>query len=141
MKSTRLATVLLALGLFSAWGCGYAADKVDVGKREYDSNCAVCHGLTGKGDGPYAGLVMLSTPDLTTISKRNKGVFPFQHVYDVIDGTEILKAHGTRDMPIWGTRYRTEIEKAYFDVPFNSEAYVRAHILALIEYISRLQAK
>jgi hypothetical protein len=44
-------------------------------------------------------------------------------------------------MPIWGTKYRADIEKAYFDVPFNSEAYVRAHILALIDYINRLQAK
>ena len=25
----------------------------DLGKREYDANCAVCHGAKGKGDGPY----------------------------------------------------------------------------------------
>jgi len=131
----------MTLGMLSVWGNGYAADKVDFGKHEYDSNCAICHGLKGKGDGPFAGLVMLPTPDLTTIAKRNNGVFPFQHVYDVIDGTEVLKAHGTRDMPIWGTEYRVEIGKAYFDVPFNSEAYVRAHILALIDYLNRLQAK
>ena len=80
-------------------------------------------------------------PNLTTLSKRNKGVFPLQRVYEVIDGTEVLKAHGTREMPIWGTVYRAEVEEAYFDVPFNPEGYVRAHILALIDYISRLQAK
>lgn len=25
----------------------------DLGKREYESNCAVCNGAIGKGDGPY----------------------------------------------------------------------------------------
>jgi hypothetical protein len=29
----------------------------------------------------------------------------------------------------------------YMDVPYDSEAYVRARILALIDYISRLQVK
>jgi len=139
MRPSRIATALLTLGLFSVWGNGYAADKGDFGKREFQSHCSVCHGLKGKGDGPVAGLVMFTTPDLTTISKRNNGVFPVQHVYDVIDGREILKAHGTRDMPIWGTAYREE--EAHFDVVLNPEAYVRARILALIDYISRLQAK
>jgi mono/diheme cytochrome c family protein len=144
MKLTRIAAALLALGVFGVWGNGYAADKVDFGKHEYDSNCAICHGLTGKGDGPFAGLVMLPTPDLTTISKRNNGVFPFQHVYDIIDGTKILKAHGTRDMPIWGREYAVrmgQIERAYSDVPYDPQAYVRAQIFALIDYINRLQAK
>ena len=152
MRPTRLTAALLMLGVFSAWGNGYAADKVDVGKREYDSNCIVCHGFFGQGDGPYAsyGLLKSKVPDLTTLSKKNNGVFPFQRVYEVIDGTEAMKAHGTKEMPIWGPDYRmpvwgpvyrAKIEEAYFDVPFNSEAYVRAHILALIEYISRLQAK
>jgi len=143
MKPTRIAAALLALGTIGVWGNGYAADKADFGKVEYEWSCAICHGLKGKGDGPYADIGMLNTrvSDLTTLSKRNNGVFPVQRVYEVIDGTEALKAHGTRDMPIWGPVYRAEVVKEYFDVPFNPEAYVRAHILALIEYISRLQAK
>jgi len=140
MGPTRIAAALLALGVFMVWGNGYAADKTDFGKREYERKCAVCHGLKGKGDGPFA-FIGMTVADLTTLSKRNNGVFPVQRLYEIIDGTEILTAHGTRDMPIWGTVYREQLEEAYFDVPFNPEAYVRAHILALIEYISRLQAK
>ena len=129
--------------MFSVWGNGYAASELDFGKREFQSHCSVCHGWEGKGDGPYAYAELLKTkmPDLTTLSKRNKGVFPLQRVYEVIDGTDALKAHGTREMPIWGTAYRAEIEEAYFDVPFNPRAYVRLHILALIDYISRMQGK
>jgi len=141
MRLTRIAAALLTLGVFSVWGNGYAADKVDFGKREFQSHCYVCHGWDGKGDGPYASYELLKTkmPDLTTLSKRNNGVFPFQRVYEIIDGTEALKAHGPREMPIWGTAYREE--EAHFDIILNPEAYVRAHILALIDYISRLQAK
>jgi mono/diheme cytochrome c family protein len=141
MRPTRIAVALLALGAFSNWGSGYAADAADFGKVEYERKCAVCHGLKGKGDGPYA-VVGMSVPDLTTLSKRNKGVFPVQHLNDVIDGTEILAAHGTRNMPIWGTVYRAQVEEVYFDAPpFAAEVYAHFRILALIDYISRLQAR
>ena len=140
MRPTRVAAALLALGMFNAWGNGYAADKLDFGKVEYERKCAVCHGLMGKGDGPFA-TVGMSVPDLTTLSKKNNGVFPFERVYEVIDGSEVLKAHGTREMPIWGPMYRSDTQQANFDVRFDAEAYVRAHILALTEYVYRLQAK
>ena len=48
--------------------------KFDFGKREYVSNCAVCHGLTGKGDGVYKELLNKSPSDLTSIAKANQGV-------------------------------------------------------------------
>ena len=141
MRPIKIAAALLALGVFSIWGNGYAADKVDFGKREFENHCSVCHGWVGKGDGPYAYAQLLKTkiPDLTMLSKKNNGVFPFQRVYQVIDGTEDLKAHGTREMPIWGRVYQEE--ESHYEIVLNPEAYVRAHILALIDYINRLQAK
>lgn len=114
--------------------------KGDLGKREYDANCAVCHGMTGKGDGPYAGLGV-RVPDLTTLQVRNAGVFPFARTYEIIDGTEMPKAHGTRDMPIWGRDYRILADSYYVDTPYDQAAFVRARILALTEYVYRLQAK
>jgi mono/diheme cytochrome c family protein len=115
--------------------------QMDVGKREYDANCAVCHGAKGKGDGPYPGTGEIRPADLTTLARRNGGVFPFARVYEFIDGRQTVKAHGTRDMPIWGLDYRAEAAEYYAQTPFNAEAFVRARILALTEYIYRLQEK
>ena len=135
------AVLVPAFSLAQAPGPSPEPAKVDIGKREFDSKCAVCHGMTGKGDGPYK-VVLQNIPDLTTLAKKNGGVFPFQKAYDIIDGRTELKAHGTREMPIWGTEYRFDAKHARLEVPYMApEAYVRARILALNEYLYRLQAK
>ncbi|MBX3638162.1 MAG: cytochrome c, partial [Rubrivivax sp.] len=59
----------LALALLSA--PALAQQRVDLGKREYDSNCATCHGTDGKGGGVYVEFLKRSPPDLTTMAKRN----------------------------------------------------------------------
>jgi hypothetical protein len=118
------------------------AEKPDLGKNEYNSSCAVCHGLTGKGEGPFARYLEKNfIPDITTLSKRNSGVFPFQRVYEIIDGTELVGAHGNRDMPIWGPRYKFVAGKQSFEFPYDPDVFARAYILALTEYVYRLQAK
>jgi mono/diheme cytochrome c family protein len=116
--------------------------KMDFGKFQYESNCAVCHGKAGKGDGPFAGHVDTKAgADITMLSKRNGGVFPFARVYEVIDGRQEIKYHGTRDMPIWGQDYQAKAMGDYVDHPFDAETYVRVRILALTDYLYRLQAK
>ena len=140
MKITRIAATILATTVIGISGLGYA-QKFDFGKREYDGNCAVCHGKLGKGDGPYAGIIDTRIADLTTLSKRNNGVFPYQRVYEFVDGRQVVKAHGTRDMPIWGTRYLAASVDYSFDVPYDLEAFVRTRIVALTDYVYRLQAK
>jgi len=117
-----------------------AQAKVDFGKGEFDANCAACHGVTGKGGGPIADLLKRSPTDLTTLQKRNGGIFPMARVYETIEGVGVAE-HGTRDMPIWGREYSVKAAEYYMDMPYNQEAYVRARILALAEYLSRLQVK
>jgi mono/diheme cytochrome c family protein len=114
--------------------------RTDFGKREFESKCAVCHGLNGKGQGPVVDLLKKAPPDLTLLAKRNSGVFPMERLYQVIDASDI-PAHGTRDMPIWGRDYRIQAGEYYMDVPYDPNTYVRARILALLEYINRLQVK
>ena len=125
----------------AATGVVLAADRIDIGKREYDANCAICHGLVGKGDGPYKTYLNKVPTDLTVLAKQNGGVFPMGRVYDVIDGRADVAAHGPRDMPIWGRTYSVKAAEYYFDAPYDSDAYVRARILALADYLNRLQVK
>jgi mono/diheme cytochrome c family protein len=117
-----------------------AADKVDLGKREYDSNCIACHGKDLKG-GAYVDFLKVTPPDLTQLSKKNGGVFPLERVYAVIDGRQEVKAHGPRDMPIWGRDYQIKAGEHYVDINYDPEAFVRGRIFALIDYLNRMQAK
>jgi mono/diheme cytochrome c family protein len=118
-----------------------AADKFDIGQVEYHVSCAVCHGFNGEGNGPYAELLKSRVPNLTVLSKNNGGVFPVARVYDTIDGKALINSHG-RDMPIWGNRYSTDNASLFGDDYLShSEAVVRGRILALIDYINRLQQK
>ena len=138
--ATLAAVSLVSAGLAQAQGSG----KYDIGKREYMSNCVVCHGQGGKGDGSYSDLLKKPATDLTVLKKNNGGVFPFERVYAVIDGRDVVAGHGDREMPVWGRDYSAATAKAaeyYIDVPYDTEMYVRGRILALIDYLNRLQAK
>lgn len=132
-----LGAVLIALPA----GTGFAAGEFDAGKREYDENCASCHGPAGKGDGAYREMLTAKVSDLTVLSKNNAGVFPVLRVYEVIDGRAEVKSHGPRAMPIWGADYLIAAAPKADDYPYDPEVMVRARILALTEYLYRLQAK
>ena len=65
----RIARLFLIMAATATVSAAIAADKpVDVGKFEYESACASCHVLTGKGNGPLAMHMSIRTPDLTTLS-------------------------------------------------------------------------
>ncbi|HSV82100.1 MAG TPA: cytochrome c [Ramlibacter sp.] len=115
-------------------------DRVDFGKREFEANCASCHGVSGKGGGPLVEWLKKSPPDLTMLAKKNGGVFPMSRLYEVIDGADV-PSHGSREMPVWGRDYKIKAAEYYMDVPYDAEAYARTRILALLEYINRLQVK
>lgn len=136
---------LVATGLVLAivGSAATAAERgVDIGKGEYNAACASCHGLTGAGDGPAADQMKARVPDITGLAAANQGVFPFDRVYRIIDGRQEIKAHGSREMPIWGQAFRRQTS-AYFDnyPAHDSESGARSRILALTEYVYRLQRK
>lgn len=139
--------VVAALITMGTSGFASAADKTlkaDLGKREYENSCALCHGKDGRGTGAINDLLKRKPTDLTTLAKRNNGVFPVDRLYAVIDGREAIAAHGERDMPAWGARYSGDSAKAaeyYVDVPYDAEMFARARILSLIDYLNRIQAK
>ena len=127
-----------------------AAEDVDVGKAEFQSSCASCHGADGKGKGPVSEQLKVPPPDLTILAKNNNGVFPTNAVYESIYGSKIIPAHGTREMPIWGERFNPivnlphNVDPSYWKMagPEQSpQVVVRTRILAVIDYLSRIQQK
>lgn len=63
------------------------------------------HGSAAKGDGPMADQLGTAPAGLTQLAKKNGGIFPINAVYEKIDGRQEVKAHGSREMPVWGYRY------------------------------------
>jgi hypothetical protein len=123
-------------------GCA-ALTTSNVGKEEFESNCATCHGVSGKGDGPQALTLSIKPADLTMLAKNNGGVFPTQRVNDIIDGRAEVAAHGSRTMPIWGVEFQVDapnLPEAPSEEFFGSrDARVRAKVKALVDYLSKLQ--
>ena len=73
------------------------------GAKIFQYHCAACHGTDGRGHGPASVALKHPVPDLTLISQRSGGKFPYQRVKGIIEGNEPgLLAHGDREMPIWG---------------------------------------
>jgi mono/diheme cytochrome c family protein len=143
MKTSSIRVGLLAVGLVIGSGAAFAQQQAtDIGKQEFTENCASCHGVDGKGNGPLGNLLQRSPPDLTQLAKNNKGVLPINRLYEVIDGVGV-PSHGTRDMPVWGWEYRVENAQNLREARgrYDEAAMVRGRILTLLEYISRIQAR
>jgi len=141
MKKANAGKIFAAIVLAGVASASWSADKEDIGKREYDNNCVACHGADGKG-GIYVDFLKTTPPDLTQLTKANGGVFPLERVYGAIDGRQQVKSHGTREMPIWGRDYQIRAGEHYYgDVIYDSDAFVRGRILALVDYLNRLQAR
>lgn len=140
MRMVCMRALVVVLSFLGGFGVAYA-QNADIGKDEYVNCCASCHGISGKGDGPVAAGLKRVPADLTKLSERNNGVFPVSRIYEVIDGRFAVATHGNREMPIWGEIYKPRWDTAHDFAPWVLESLVRLRILALVEYISTLQAK
>ena len=85
----------------------------DSGKAAYEASCAACHGQSGKGDGPAGAELRAKPPNLTSMAKRNGGIFP----------TEIVMERG-RAEPMatmrcpFGAPYSAPNQRMSFDAAF-----------------------
>lgn len=142
---------LICLSMFSLQT--FASDSIShdpvLGGIEFERSCAICHGFDGKGNGIMSESLTKKPTDLTMLTKNNNGHFPFSNVYRTIDGSPSVGVHGTREMPVWGDRYRKEAEeynklaKKYHEITDQSEIneylYTRGLILDLLVYIMSIQ--
>jgi hypothetical protein len=77
----------------------------------------------------------IKPPDLTLLSKRNGGQFPFQEVEDTIDGRKGIPSHKRFDMPFWGVNLQAPGQ----EFTPASEAKVKARIQSIVQYIKSIQ--
>ena len=114
-----------------------AGERMSYGEAEYLNSCAVCHGVEGKGDGPLGEMLVKRPADLTSISRRNGGRFPYARVIAVIDGRYDVPGHGNREMPVWGRQFLEDDQRLYG--PAGGEIVTTERINELAGYVQSLQ--
>jgi mono/diheme cytochrome c family protein len=139
VRRRSLASFFLVLAvLLVSWCKTTSAQEMEViagGELEYQNYCAMCHGTDARGSGIMSKFLTVRPADLTQIASKNGGVFPFWRVYRAIDGYDEIRGHGTREMPIWGDRFRAQAGGS--DPGSRSQAAGR--LLSLVFYLQYVQ--
>jgi len=108
------------------------------GEDLYSELCAVCHGLSGTGDGPAVPALAQRPIDLTALKTSNSSVFPRETLEEAIYGKNRISAHGTLDMPVWGRAFEftkpdwTRVKRIKF---------AKHRIDNIVDYIESLQVE
>jgi hypothetical protein len=128
-RITKAAAIKLLVIVNIGFSACASAQDINVGKIQYQSSCAASHGADARGDGPVSNELKTRPADLTVLAKNNDSVFPYDRVYQMIDGrNSTVASHGTREMPIWGYRFGSV------------QAYrFKARVLAVIDYLKSIQ--
>lgn len=130
-----LAGVLaLVTGCVSSRPFGATAAQLS-GAELYAQLCASCHGKDGTGSGPVAAALNARVPDLTRLAWRDGGDYPREDVRRSIDGRLEYRAHGSREMPVWGIRFY-DLSRSDADA---ERAKVDAMIEKLVDYLESVQ--
>jgi mono/diheme cytochrome c family protein len=151
MKEKIMKRMFWVFALAVASSLATASDKVgDAAKADYVAYCASCHGVDGTGNGPLADTLKIRPADLTVISKKNDGHFPYTLLRKTVEGRELglARAHGPREMPVWGPIFSQESEtpvpgggggdySGSFAQCVNLAA--RARIMNIVDYIESVQ--
>lgn len=135
MRGTAYKSILIAS--FMLICAAKIATAQSSAAKDYQQDCAECHGADGKDARPemrtVPGYVSI---DLTQISIRNGGEFPRERVYEEIDGRHRIAAHFRGAMPRWGARY--SIDETGDP---EAERRVRERISALVDFVESMQEK
>jgi len=105
------------------------------GELEFQTSCAVCHGVDARGQGIMRKHLSQAPANLRHLAQQNSGKFPFWEVYRIIEGRGVVPGHGSRDMPIWGDRFRADARgdgKA-------AQTQAAGRILSLVFYLEHIQ--
>jgi mono/diheme cytochrome c family protein len=128
-------SIMIYLLIFLISGASHTAAlsaEPDAGEIFYIQHCSSCHGQEGHGNGPVSRYLNVKVTDLTLIKKNNNGIYPLDKVMWAIDGRGDVRAHGDREMPIWGEIFIIEEQRS----PQRARES-KAKLIA--EYIGKLQ--
>jgi mono/diheme cytochrome c family protein len=124
--------VALALGVAQPAAPALSTDANDVsGADIFERYCALCHGADGRGAGPVAEAMTRPAADLTQISKRNNGVFPFSRVAATVRDGGGVAEHSRARMPAWGKIFSED----------GDPIRAKATIFEVTQYVESLQEK
>ena len=112
--------------MLSLAGC-VGSETVPTGEALYRRNCASCHGVSGRGDGPAAQSLVTRPTDLTQMRMS------VQQLMEVIDGRHAVPAHGSSEMPVWGEIF----EQVHLDTN-HAKRLALLEVQALADYTAGL---
>ena len=128
---------LLGLAMIACVALATAASAADPpGKAVFEQYCASCHGMAADGKGPVAAELKVAPADLRKLGKEFGTPLAKPKLLEVIDGRNMVRAHGTATMPVWGDQLVREVPPST-----NTEFFKRATILVIIEYLQTLQVE
>jgi mono/diheme cytochrome c family protein len=130
-----IALATLVAGCARQPGPEGGTERADLAQDTYRRLCASCHGVDGRGHGPVAPALAIPPPDLTTLARRNGGVFPRALVEAMLAGGRNVPAHGTREMPVWSERF----EPTGTGATAVAAAYARRRTEAVLGYLESIQ--
>jgi len=145
--------LIVALPLMASGGHVLAAEKTNAeltpeqriaeGGEDFRTYCATCHGQDAKGDGPMAAELKTPPADLTVIAREAGGQFPAEDVKAYVDGRDMPRAHGTSEMPVWGSWFsfvaeaRSMLEDG--QTKEDAEKMVDERLDRLMDYLQSIQ--
>ena len=101
--SRRNSLIILVLGCLSISSLSAAGGgETAKGRELYVEHCAACHGTKGDGHGPLEPELTTPPTDLRKLSEIYGNPLPEDQIAGFMDGRADVKAHGPRDMPVWG---------------------------------------
>lgn len=102
------------------------------GETIFRTYCTSCHGRDATGDGPLAKDLKVQPANLTELSKRHDGEFPFDMVIKTIDHGRSVRGHGNPDMPAWGDA---------FEMTSSDPTEAKTKMEQLAHYLWKIQKK
>jgi len=127
--------LIFLLSLPSPLATAQDMEVIAGGELEYQHACAICHGVEARGNGIMSKYLTVTPANLRRLTLTSGGNFPFWEVYRKIDGQFEIRGHGTRDMPIWGDRFRAQ---AGGDGK-SAQTQAAGRILSLVVYQQHIQ--